>query len=63
MDIKTKLIKIRASLNLSQEALAYELGVSYATVNRWECGKTVPSLRYQMLIDMYAKNKKVDLQD
>lgn len=31
-----KLVRIRAELNLSQEALARELGVSFATINRWE---------------------------
>jgi putative transcriptional regulator len=34
---------VRAALNLSQEELAHALGVSFATVNRWENGKTSPS--------------------
>ncbi len=34
---------MRKQLNLSQEDLARELGVSYATVNRWENGQTRPS--------------------
>lgn len=33
---------VRRQLGLSQEALAHELGVSFATINRWENGKTVP---------------------
>lgn len=33
-----KIIKIRCELNVSQEALARELGVSFATINRWEKG-------------------------
>jgi putative transcriptional regulator len=32
----------RQQLGLSQEELAHELGVSFATINRWENGKTVP---------------------
>ncbi|MBF0178402.1 MAG: helix-turn-helix transcriptional regulator [Magnetococcales bacterium] len=28
---------------MSQEDLAHALGVSFATVNRWENGKTMPS--------------------
>ena len=59
MDIKTKLLRIRAILGLSQEALAYELEVSYATVNRWESGKTTPSARYQMLIEMFAQRHNI----
>lgn len=32
----------RKQLGLSQEELAHELGVSFATINRWENAKTVP---------------------
>jgi DNA-binding transcriptional regulator YiaG len=35
--------EVRRQLGLSQEELAHELGVSFATVNRWENGKTKPS--------------------
>lgn len=35
--------EIRRQLVLSQEDLARELGVSFATVNRWENGKVKPS--------------------
>lgn len=35
--------KIRKQLGLSQEDLARELGVSFATVNRWENGQARPS--------------------
>lgn len=34
---------VRRQLSLSQEELAHALGVSFATVNRWENGKTTPS--------------------
>ena len=33
---------IRARLDLTQEQLAERLGVSFATVNRWEGGATMP---------------------
>jgi DNA-binding transcriptional regulator YiaG len=35
--------EIRRQLDLSQEDLARQLGVSYATVNRWENGLSKPS--------------------
>jgi len=35
--------EIRKQLGLSQEDLARELGVSFATVNRWENGQVKPS--------------------
>jgi DNA-binding transcriptional regulator YiaG len=34
---------MRRQLALSQEDLARQLGVSYATVNRWENGHNLPS--------------------
>ncbi|MBC6414494.1 MAG: N-6 DNA methylase [Chromatiales bacterium] len=38
--MQEKLTEIRKKLSLSQEELASRLGVSFATVNRWENGKT-----------------------
>lgn len=35
--------RIRRQLALSQEDLARQLGVSFATVNRWETGRCEPS--------------------
>jgi predicted ATPase/DNA-binding CsgD family transcriptional regulator/DNA-binding XRE family transcriptional regulator len=37
--------QLRTSLGLSQEQLARQLGVSFATVNRWEAGRTHMSAR------------------
>jgi non-specific serine/threonine protein kinase len=42
-----RLRRLRSSLGLSQEQLARQLGVSFATVNRWESGRTQPSARAQ----------------
>jgi DNA-binding transcriptional regulator YiaG len=35
--------EVRRQLDLSQEDLARELGISFATVNRWENGQVKPS--------------------
>jgi len=35
--------KVRLQLGLTQDDFARELGVSYATVNRWENGQYKPS--------------------
>ena len=40
-----RLRALRSSLGLSQEQLARRLGVSFATVNRWESGRTRLSAR------------------
>ena len=41
-DIPTTLQAVRAQLDLTQQELAERLGVSFATVNRWEGGTTKP---------------------
>ena len=44
---------------LSQEEFARELGVSFATVNRWETGRAKPTYRTLRLIDEYCKNHNI----
>jgi DNA-binding transcriptional regulator YiaG len=50
--------KIRSQLDLSQEELAHALGVSFATVNRWENGKSAPSKLAQRQFDQFCARKK-----
>ncbi|MBI9083667.1 MAG: helix-turn-helix transcriptional regulator [Desulfobacterales bacterium] len=50
--------EVRRQLMLSQEELAHALGVSYATVNRWENGKTVPSKLAQRQFDQFCADKR-----
>lgn len=45
---------IRVQLELSQEDLARELGVSYATVNRWENGRFLPSKMAIRQVEAYC---------
>jgi type I restriction enzyme M protein len=45
---------IRAALNLTQEQLGGRLGVSFATVNRWEGGNSRPQKAAQTAIDALA---------
>jgi DNA-binding transcriptional regulator YiaG len=47
--------EVRKQLELSQEGLARELGVSFATVNRWENGKTAPSKLARARFDAYCE--------
>ncbi len=47
MNFSDKLIYVRKKLFLSQQAIANELNVSYATVNRWETGKFKPNYKAQ----------------
>lgn len=60
MNFSENIKQIRKQLFLSQEALAKDLGVSFATVNRWESGKTKPTYKTLKLLDEYCKNNKVE---
>ncbi len=51
---------IRQKLFLSQETFAKELGVSFATVNRWETGKTKPTYKTMKLIDEYCRKNNIN---
>ena len=42
-DYPERIKRMRSGLGLTQQALAERLGVSFATVNRWENGQTKPS--------------------
>jgi ERCC4-related helicase len=42
-DYPDRIKRVRGRLGLTQQALAQRLGVSFATVNRWENGQTKPS--------------------
>jgi putative transcriptional regulator len=56
---------VRRQLGLSQEDLARVLGVSFATVNRWENGKTIPSklarAQFETFFAKMAKQGKLKL--
>jgi putative transcriptional regulator len=47
--------RVRSQLGISQEALAHELRVSFATVNRWENGKTTPFKLARMQFDAFCE--------
>ena len=43
--------RIRRKVFLTQEDFAKEIGVSFATVNRWETGKAKPTLKTMKLME------------
>ena len=51
---------VRSRLNLTQEQLAERLGVSFATVNRWEGGANVPQKAAREKIALLAKEAGLD---
>ena len=46
--------EVRRQLSLSQEDLARELGISFATVNRWENGLVKPSKLAKAQLDNFC---------
>lgn len=61
MTFAEKLIVVRKHMFLSQEALAKELGVSFATVNRWETGRCEPNYKAQKAFADFCDAHKIDI--
>ena len=51
---------LRQRCLLSQQDFAKELGVSFATINRIESGKSNPTYKTMKLIDDYCKKNAID---
>jgi type I restriction enzyme M protein len=58
---KDVLRAIRAKLNLTQEQLAERIGVSFATVNRWEGGSNMPQKAARAVIAELAAEAQIDM--
>lgn len=63
MPFAEKVKYIRTKLKLSQEDLAHELGVSFATINRWENGSYNPSRLAVKVFDDFCDEKKIKFED
>ena len=61
--MKDLILEIRNRLNASQEDLAKMIGISYATVNRWENGHSKPNKAAQLRLYDICKERNVDLED
>ena len=47
--------RLRQELNMTQESFAHEIGVTFATVNRWENGRTIPNKVAQKVLLLLEK--------
>ena len=54
---------IRSKLNLSQEQLAARLNVSFASVNRWEAGKSKPQRAQARAIEALSEEAGLASED
>jgi transcriptional regulator with XRE-family HTH domain len=57
-DYPSRVRTVRTRLELTQAKLAKQIGVSFATVNRWENGQSRPTrLAWQQIIDLEAEGE------
>lgn len=61
--MKDLILEIRNQLDTSQEDLAKMIGISFATVNRWENGHSKPNKAAQLRLYDICKERGVDLED
>jgi len=61
--MQTILPEIRTRLNVSQDDLAKMIGVSFATVNRWENGHSRPNKAVQLRLYDICKERGVNLEE
>jgi DNA-binding transcriptional regulator YiaG len=59
MEFKDKVIAVRGKLYITQKQLAFELGVSFTTVNRWEQGHHQPSFIARKRFEDYCARKRI----
>jgi len=57
-DFAKQVKSLREQLRISQEDLAKELGVSFATVNRWENNKTQPSKLARKQLEQFINSQQ-----
>jgi len=61
MDYKVMIKKLRNKMFLTQTEFAKEIGVSIASVARWETGENEPTMRIKKkLNDLFIKYKLVE---
>lgn len=61
MTFSEKVKSVRNQLQITQEELAHKLGVSFATVNRWESGSYKPSKMGQRVFEEFLEKSSIDL--
>jgi len=62
MSYSEQIKRIRADLLVTQTELAEMLGVTFATINRWERGHHEPSIRQKRAIRDLCRKKKISME-
>lgn len=62
MDYQRIVKELREKLILSQQEFADLLGVSFASINRWETGRYEPTIKTKRKIVELCKENNIDLE-
>lgn len=63
MDFKKIVKELRTKLIMTQEEFATLLGVSFASINRWETGKHEPTIKIKRKIVGLCKENNVVMEE
>jgi len=63
MNFADKVKYVRAKLLISQMELAKLVGVSFATINRWETGKLKPTFLNEKKFESFCDKEKIKFED
>ena len=63
MDFPAIVKYARETLGMSQEEMAHALKISFATINRWENGKTHPNKLTQTVFFAFCAQHGVDIEN
>ncbi len=63
MDYKTIIKKLRNKMLLTQSEFAKELGVSIASVARWETGENEPTMKVKRKLQALFKKYNLEVEE
>ena len=63
MDYQKSIKELREKMILSQTEFAKELGVSFASVNRWENGQFEPTIKVKRKLAPYFNKYKIGVDE
>lgn len=63
MNFSVTVKMVREKMNMSQEDMARALSVSFATINRWENGKTHPNKLTKQVFISFCKRNGISIED
>ena len=62
MDFKRLVKELRTKLIITQEEFADLLGVSFASINRWETGRFEPTMKIKRKLAPYFDKYGIDVE-